>query len=83
MPADPENTTLLGYLAATLLGGGGAAKLVTHEGRIKSLENSMRSKAEKINEIAEKVTRLDERSERADEDRKTIMSKLDRLLEGR
>ena len=81
MPADPDNSTMIGYLATLLLGGGGAAKLVTHEGRIKSLERSSAIKDAKVHDIAEKVTRLDERSERADEDRKTILAKLDRLLE--
>ena len=80
MPADPENTTLIGYLAAALFGGGGAAKLVTHEGRIKSLENTRTKHGDKLEDIGKTVARLDERSERAETDRMNIISRLDDLL---
>lgn len=73
MPADPENSTYLGYLMALLFGGGGAAKLVTHEGRIKSLESSMKIKTEKLEQIGKDVAVLAERSENAAQDRQEIL----------
>lgn len=77
MPTDPEQSTLLGYLAALLFGGGGAAKLVTHEGRIKALETRQAKHADKIEAVHGTVARLDERSVRAEEDRQRILEKLD------
>ena len=80
VPSDPENTTLIGYLAAALFGGGGAAKLITHEGRIASLEKTKSHHAEKLEEIGASVAVISDRSERAEKDRATIMAKLDTLL---
>lgn len=80
MPADPENSTYLGYLMALLFGGGGAAKLVTHEGRIKSLESRSGKHSEKLEEVHGTLQRLDERSEAAIADRKRMEEKIDRLL---
>lgn len=77
MPADPEQSTMLGYLAALLFGGGGAAKLVTHEGRIKALEARQGKHADKLEAVHGTVARLDERSARAEEDRRQILEKLD------
>lgn len=79
MATDPDQTTILSYLAALLFGGGGAARLVTHEGRIKSLESSRTKHSDKLEEIHGLVSRLDERSEGAERDRQEIL----RLLRDR
>jgi len=38
VPADPDQTTLMGYLLAFIGLGGGGAKFVTHESRLSRLE---------------------------------------------